>query len=64
VGRSLGKGLVEFKKGLKDVDDEVRRDESPQKSQYTSARPPLGPSGEERRVSQTEDVHTSTEPAP
>ncbi|MCG3178173.1 MAG: Sec-independent protein translocase protein TatA [Phycisphaerae bacterium] len=24
VGRSLGKGLVEFKRGLKDVDDQVK----------------------------------------
>lgn len=26
VGRSLGKGIVEFKKGLRDVEDEVKRE--------------------------------------
>jgi len=25
VGKSLGKGIVEFKKGLKDVQDEVQK---------------------------------------
>ncbi|MBX3323775.1 MAG: twin-arginine translocase TatA/TatE family subunit [Phycisphaeraceae bacterium] len=65
VGRSLGKGLVEFKKGLKDVDDEVRKDDpASARNQYSSARPPLGPSGEERRVSQAEEMRSSTEPAP
>jgi sec-independent protein translocase protein TatA len=33
VGRSLGKGIVEFKKGLRDVQDEVNKasDEPPPK---------------------------------
>jgi len=26
VGRSLGRGIVEFKKGLKDVSDDIDRD--------------------------------------
>lgn len=26
VGRSLGKGIVEFKKGLQDTGDEIKRD--------------------------------------
>jgi sec-independent protein translocase protein TatA len=52
VGRSLGKGIVEFKKGLKDVEDEVRR--SSDDRQYESAsRPPLT-SGEDRRVSRAD----------
>jgi len=64
VGRSLGKGLVEFKKGLRDVDDEVKsvdRSVSVQSSgasgQISSpARAPLGPGGEERRVPTGEEV--------
>jgi sec-independent protein translocase protein TatA len=30
VGRSLGKGIVEFKKGLKGVEDEVEKQSDPQ----------------------------------
>lgn len=59
VGRSLGKGLVEFKKGLRDVEDEVRVDGS--KTASSSARPPLSPAGDDRRVSQAEDM-SKTEP--
>jgi sec-independent protein translocase protein TatA len=42
VGRSLGKGIVEFKKGLKEVQDEVNRppDEPTNK---TSGQPPVPP---------------------
>lgn len=42
VGRSLGKGIVEFKKGLKDVQETVEREgDRPQSNAY-SYRPPLG----------------------
>lgn len=61
VGRSLGKGIVEFKKGLRDVEDDVRRSETtsnPQQFSSTS-RPPLGPGGEERRVSSHDEVARS-----
>jgi sec-independent protein translocase protein TatA len=39
VGRSLGKGIVEFKKGLRDVQDEVNKpsDDPP------SSKPPTQP---------------------
>ncbi len=30
VGRSLGKGIAEFKKGLRDVQDELSRDTEPE----------------------------------
>lgn len=33
VGRSLGKGIVEFKKGLKGVEDEVERQSEPKPQQ-------------------------------
>jgi sec-independent protein translocase protein TatA len=32
VGRSLGRGIVEFKKGLKDVKDEVKLDDDGEQS--------------------------------
>ncbi len=37
VGRSLGKGIVEFKKGLKGVEDEV--EEASNRSQHQIAQP-------------------------
>lgn len=44
VGRSLGKGIVEFKKGLKGVDDEIEaasnRPQISQQSQPKSELPP------------------------
>ncbi|MCA9102715.1 MAG: twin-arginine translocase TatA/TatE family subunit [Pirellulales bacterium] len=40
VGRSLGKGLVEFKKGIKGIEDEVRNVTSASTSTY---KPPSRP---------------------
>src|SRR5262245_21053587 len=66
VGKSLGKGIVEFKKGLKGIDEDIEtqsskpapRQELPQQSAY---RAPLAEgSGEDRRVSRAD----SCEPAP
>ena len=68
VGKSLGKGIVEFKKGLKGIDDEIETNSSkpaprqelppPQQPAY---RPPLAEgTGEDRRVSRSD----SCEPAP
>lgn len=61
VGRNLGKGIVEFKKGLKGVTDEV--DSAAQESRAADRRieerayrAPLGPGGDERRVSTAEPV--------
>jgi sec-independent protein translocase protein TatA len=39
VGRSLGKGIVEFKKGLKGIDEEVERSSSMPTPSYTTALP-------------------------
>lgn len=61
VGKSLGKGIVEFKKGLKGIDDDIedqssrpaRRSELPeQERQY---RAPLA-DGQDRRVSRNDAV--------
>ena len=38
VGRSLGQGIVEFKKGLKDVTDDITKD--PSDTGSTSTEPP------------------------
>ena len=35
VGRSLGKGIIEFKKGLQDTTDEIKRDPPPSNSSGT-----------------------------
>lgn len=57
VGRSLGQGIVEFKKGLKDVTDDIKHEvdksdsasaqtapQAPaQAAQFDSARPPKNP---------------------
>lgn len=65
VGKNLGKGIVEFKKGLKGVEDEVERESN--RSDYDrrpiedrAYRAPLT-SGEDRRVSRADVVET---PAP
>ncbi len=47
VGRSLGQGVVQFKKGLKDVEDEVKggssQSQQSRPAQFESARPPHNP---------------------
>jgi len=40
VGRSLGKGIVEFKKGLKGIDEEVERSSSMPAASNTPSLPP------------------------
>ncbi|TVQ31977.1 MAG: twin-arginine translocase TatA/TatE family subunit [Phycisphaeraceae bacterium] len=66
VGRSLGKGIVEFKKGLKDIQDEVetagddkKQVEGASSGAKPSLREPEQWSENERRVS-----HGEAEPAP
>ncbi|MEZ6243390.1 MAG: twin-arginine translocase TatA/TatE family subunit [Phycisphaerales bacterium] len=61
VGRSLGQGIVQFKKGLRDIEDEVdkasREDRRP--AQFDSARPPVNSAGQDARVSRSEPVESS-----
>ena len=61
VGKNIGKGIVEFKKGIKGIQDEIEdqsrdpqdeREHSPRMPQSYAAKPPLGPGGEDPRVSQ------------
>ncbi|MBX3360148.1 MAG: twin-arginine translocase TatA/TatE family subunit [Phycisphaeraceae bacterium] len=58
VGKSLGKGIVEFKKGLKGVEDEIERESSKPSS---VARPPLTSGGVDARVSTAEQVEQSVQ---
>jgi sec-independent protein translocase protein TatA len=50
VARSLGDGIREFKKGVKDTAPDWNEDRP---NPYAAARPPLSPSGDDRRVGQT-----------
>lgn len=67
VGKSLGKGIIEFKKGLKGVDEEIEREASkptekrlevPEDRGY---RAPLAEGGAERRVSRADAVEEKPE---
>ncbi len=63
VGKNLGKSIVEFKKGIKGVEEEVSRVEQPKAITEGghAYRAPLGPAGEERRVAQVPAVPSTTE---
>lgn len=60
VGKNLGKSIVEFKKGIKGVEEEINKAEQPAPRAITEGgtayRAPLGPAGEERRVAQGQNV--------
>jgi TatA/E family protein of Tat protein translocase len=57
VGRNLGKGITEFKKGLKDAGDEIDRDEDSRPAVTERGyRAPLTAAGEDRRVVQGEQM--------
>lgn len=63
VGKSLGQGIVQFKKGLKDIGDEIDVQASkPKQTPFESARPPLT-EGVDHRVAQNEPVKEETKPA-
>jgi TatA/E family protein of Tat protein translocase len=65
VGRSLGKGIVEFRRGLSgiehEIDDASRRPASPPRVENVT-RPPLTEGGEDVRVSRGAAQATSAEP--
>ena len=50
VARSVGDGIREFKKGLKDVGDEVKSAASEEVKPNPYAQPPLNAGGEDPRV--------------
>lgn len=52
VGRSLGQGIVQFKKGLKDIGDEVdTQARKPEPARFETAKPPVS-GGADQRVAQ------------
>lgn len=60
VARSLGDSFREFKKGVKDIQDEARVDDAPEHRAYSSAKPPLTSKGEDARVSRSDPVDVPT----
>ena len=40
VGRNIGKGIVEFKRGLKEAESEINSEPSPSQPQLTQTAPP------------------------
>lgn len=56
VGRSLGQGIVQFKKGLRDIGDEIdEQSKKPDPPKFESVRTP---SSSEQRVPQGEQTHS------
>ena len=69
VGRGLGRSIVEFRKGMKgiqdEVENEVERPDPPKPRVEPAARPPLTSSGEDARVSRSDKVESEpSEPSP
>ncbi len=61
VGRSLGKGIVEFKRGLKDIGDDIESESNKpaRESLATDTTTPIDPpmsGGEDVRVSRSDNV--------
>jgi len=62
VGRSLGKGIVEFKKGLKGVEDDIEDESSKKKLPDSPARPAIaGPAKYDPYTGKPLDVNEQVE---
>jgi sec-independent protein translocase protein TatA len=57
VGKNLGKGIVEFKKGLKGIEEDIDRESDRRAIEDRPYRAPLT-SGEDRRVSRADTVES------
>jgi sec-independent protein translocase protein TatA len=64
VGRSLGKGIVEFKKGLKGLEDEVDIASTNYRSEPSALEPPRPPQKVQTNVPKFEDPAPITPPTP
>ena len=62
VGRSLGQGITQFKKGLKDVTDDIDYSSSSERDRHEPHRPLS--EGRDRRVSQSPDAGRPAEAEP
>lgn len=58
VGRSLGKGIVEFKKGVKGIEDELNEASEEPARPKPQIETPANSAGEDLRVSQSEPAST------
>lgn len=52
VGRSIGQGIKEFKKGLKDVEDDVKRDDGAARKSLPGEQVSQAPEGTQSRAEQ------------
>jgi sec-independent protein translocase protein TatA len=65
MGRYLGKGIVEFKKGLKGLEDEIEGPSStPTRQEPTALEPPRPPQRVTMNVPKFEDSPTNVTPPP
>jgi len=62
IGRSLGKSLVEFKKGLKGLEDDVEGHSSPAPDQRAAIEPPRPPQRVQTTAPKFEDNSIKTPP--
>jgi sec-independent protein translocase protein TatA len=64
IGRSLGKGIVEFKKGLKGLEDEVEMNSSVRHESPSALEPPRPPQRVTATAPKFEDAPTPPVPPP
>ncbi len=64
VGRSLGKGIVEFKKGLKGIEDEVDASSQPARTETPALEPPRPPQRVSTTAPKFEDSPNNIQPPP
>jgi sec-independent protein translocase protein TatA len=61
VGRSLGKGIMEFKKGLRDVHNELNREDLEKEPPKRKLRPPADEEPEEEEEEQEQEQEQEKE---
>src|SRR5438876_7407188 len=64
IGRSLGKGIVEFKKGLKGLEDEIEVNATPRQESPQALEPPRPPQRVTASVPKFEDTANANPPPP
>jgi sec-independent protein translocase protein TatA len=64
IGRSLGKGIVEFKKGLKGLEDEIEVNATPRPDSPQALEPPRPPQRVTASVPKFEDTANANPPPP
>lgn len=64
VGRSLGKGIVEFKKGLKGLEDDVETHANASRPEAPAIEPPRPPQRVPTTAPKFEDNSTNIQPPP